>query len=73
MVVGVKTAIGEIKPDQKGLFSGIAKTMAMIIKARLSGAHLRNPFFRHDTGVAVAIPSVLSASELSAAKAATAA
>ncbi|MES2947580.1 MAG: DUF6151 family protein [Pseudomonadota bacterium] len=68
MVVGVKTAGGEVKPDQKGLFSGIAKTMAMIIKARLNGAYRRNPFFKQDTGVAVATPTVLSASELSAAK-----
>ncbi len=70
MVVGAKTAIGADKPAQKGLFSGIAKTMGMIIKARLSGAYRRNPFFRQDTGVAVATPTVLSASALSAAKAA---
>ena len=68
MVVGVKSAIGPDKPDQKGLVSGIAKTMAMIIKARLSGAHRRNPFFQHETGVPVAKPTVLSAPELSAAK-----
>ena len=72
MVVGAKNAKGDEKPDQKGLFSGIAKTMAMIIKARLSGAYRRNPFFKQDTGVAVATPTVLSASELSAAKAAAA-
>lgn len=72
MVVGVKTARGEAKPEQKGLFSGIAKTMAMIIKARLSGAYRRNPFFQQGTGVAVATPTVVSAGELSAAKAAAA-
>jgi hypothetical protein len=69
MVVGVKTAIGEDKPEQKGLFSGVAKTMAMILKARTNGAYRRNPFFEQDTGVAVAVPTVLSASELRAAKA----
>ena len=69
MVVGVKTAIGEDKPEQKGLFSGVAKTMAMILKARMNGAYRRNPFFKQDTGVAVAVPTVLSASELRAAKA----
>ncbi len=72
MVVGVKTATGADKPEQKGLFSGIAKTMAMIIKARLNGTYRRNPFFQQETGVAVATPRVLSASELGAAKGAVA-
>lgn len=69
MVVGVKTALGDAKPEQKGLFSGVAKTMAMILKARMNGAYRRNPFFKPDTGVAVAVSTVLSASELRAAKA----
>jgi hypothetical protein len=73
MVVGTKTALGDNKPDQKGLLSGIAKTMAMMLRARLSGAYRRNPFFNHETGMAVAKPTVLSAGELSAAKAAASA
>ncbi len=73
MIVGVKSAIGANKPEQKGLFSGIAKTMVMIVKARLSGAYRSNPFFRQGTGVAIATPRVLSAGELSAAKGAASA
>lgn len=70
MVVGVKSAIGKDKPQTAGLVSGIAKTMAMIVKARLSGAYRRNPFFNQETGAAVVTPTVLSASELRAAKSA---
>lgn len=71
MVVGVKSAIGHDKPQSAGLVSGMAKVMAMVIKARLSCAYRRNPFFNPETGAAVATPTVLSASELSAAKSAT--
>lgn len=71
MVVGVKSAIGKDKPPSAGLVTGIAKTMAMIIKARLTGAYRRNPFFNPETGAPIATPTVLSASELIAAKSAT--
>lgn len=70
MVVGVKSAIGKDKPQSAGLVSGMAKTMAMIIKARLTGAYRRNPFFNQETGGPVAAPKVLTASERSAAKSA---
>ncbi len=71
MVVGVKSALGNDKPRSAGLVSGIAKTMAMIIKARLSGAYRRSPFFNPDTGAPVVKPMVLTAAELAAAKSAT--
>jgi hypothetical protein len=71
MVVGVKSAIGDDKPHSAGLVSGIAKTMAMIIKARLSGAYRRSPFFNPETGAPVAKPMVLTAAQLAAAKSAT--
>lgn len=71
MVVGVKSAIGDGKPHAAGLVSGVAKTMAMIIKARLSGAYRRSPFFNPETGAAVAKPKVLTAAGLGTAKSAT--
>ena len=71
MVVGVKSALGDDnKPHTAGLVSGMAKTMAMIFKARLSGAYRRSPFFNPETGTPVAKPKVLTAAELGAAKSA---
>ena len=72
MVVGVNSAIvDDNKPHSAGLVSGIAKTIAMIIKARLSGAYRRSPFFNPETGAPVAEPTVLTSAELAAAKSAT--
>jgi hypothetical protein len=68
MVVGAKYAMGNNKPKQKGLVSGMAKVLTMVAKARLSGAYRRNPFFHQDSGIPIAAPTVLSASALNAAK-----
>lgn len=68
MRVGVKSAIGADKPAACGLFSGIAKAIAIIARGRFGGAYRASPFFHPQTGAPVAHPKVLSASELSAAK-----
>jgi hypothetical protein len=68
MRVGVKSAIGPDKPASSGLVGGVARTMAMIVKARLGGGYRANPFFDRQSGVPVARPTVLSAGELGAAR-----
>jgi hypothetical protein len=68
MRVGVRSAIGSNKPRTAGLVSGVAKAMAMIVGARVTGAYRDNALFDQATGVPVALPTVLSAAELIAAK-----
>jgi hypothetical protein len=64
----VKGATGEKAPAASGLFSGVAKILAMIAKARVSGSYRISPFFNPQTGASIATPTVLSLSELTAAK-----
>jgi hypothetical protein len=71
MHVGVKSAIGAVKPTASGLFSGLAKAVAIIVRGRFGGAYRASPFFNPQTGIPVANPNILSASELNAAKSAT--
>lgn len=68
MRVGVDGALGDSKPKAAGMFSGIAKTLAMIIKGRLRGTYRASPFFNPQTGLPIAKPQVLSTAELAAAK-----
>ncbi len=68
MRVSVKSAIGQEKPVSSGLLDGIAKTIAMIVRARISGAYRRSPFFDPRNGTPVAHPKVLTSDELQAAK-----
>lgn len=69
MRVGVKSAIGaEKKPAASGLFGGVAKAIAILVRGRIGGAYRSNPFFDPHTGTPVARPNVLSAAELDAAK-----
>ncbi|KQV85698.1 DUF6151 family protein [Pelomonas sp. Root1237] len=68
MRVGVDGALGDSKPKAAGMFSGIAKTLAMIIMGRLRGTYRASPFFDPQTGTPVAKPRVLSTKELAAAK-----
>lgn len=69
MVVGVESAIGDgEKPRAAGLVSGMAKAITIMVKERLSGRYRLSPFFNPKTGLAIATPKVLTASELAAAK-----
>ena len=70
MRVGVKSAIGTTKPAACGTLSGIGKAISIIVKGRFGGVYRGSPFFNSDTGVPIANPRVLSASELAAAKSA---
>lgn len=70
MRVGVKTAFGEVKPAASGLFSGVAKAIALIVRGHIGSAYRANPFFNPQTGLPIAKPAVLSASELATAKSA---
>jgi hypothetical protein len=68
MRTSVESALGPEAPAATGLLRGAMKVLAMVVKARLSGAWQRSPFFDAQTGVPVAAPRVLSANELAAAR-----
>lgn len=68
MRVCVNSATTVDKPAASGLLSGVGKVLAIIIRGRISGAYRRSPFFRPESGAPIAKPTVLSATEIAAAK-----
>jgi len=61
--VYVDGARGEPKPLQVGQGRMIARALATLFKARISGDYRRSPFFRPDTGQPIATPRILSEEE----------
>ncbi|WP_428036543.1 DUF6151 family protein [Amphritea sp.] len=67
-VVNVDSAIGELKPVQKGLFGVILRFIWMVLPIRLSGQYRRSQLFT-ESGEPVVTPKVLTAEERNALKA----
>ncbi|MBS0336701.1 MAG: hypothetical protein JSS40_07805 [Proteobacteria bacterium] len=63
MVLWTKSANGEVKPSQLGVFAGMLRIMTGVIGARIGGAYKHNPFFLADTGTAIREPRVLTEAE----------
>ena len=63
MVAYTESALGAMKPRSRGLVRGIARVVAMLLRARLDGSYRRTPFFSADDGTPIAAPRVLSAAE----------
>ena len=65
MRVNTRSAAGDPKPDAQGLFGATARLGGMMLKARITGAYRRTPFFSTD-GVPVVTPKILSPDEFRA-------
>ena len=65
MRVNTQSAAGEPKPKSAGAFGAVMRLGGMMLKARVTGAYRRTPFFSDD-GAPIAQPKVLSADELRA-------
>lgn len=59
-----RSARGAVKPKDERVLAGVVKLLRMILRERLSGGWLRNPFFSSDTHQPVVVPRVLNAEEL---------
>lgn len=60
-----QSAMGDPKPDAYGLLQAMVRLGGMMLKARLTGAYRRTPFFSRD-GAPVVAPKILSPDELRA-------
>lgn len=63
MRVNTQSAAGEPKPRGAGVFGAAMRLGGMMLRARVSGAYRRTPFFSAD-GAPIAQPKVLSVDEL---------
>jgi hypothetical protein len=61
--VNPQGAIGTPKPKSEGMWTTLWWVISKISKARVSGDYKHTPFFRMDTGKAIAEPHVLSVDE----------
>ena len=61
--VNPRGAIGDSKPKSAGMWTTVWWIISRIGKARVSGDYKHTPFFRMDTGKAIAEPHVLSVDE----------
>ena len=65
MRVNTKYALGEDKPKQKGVLSGMLRLIRMILKARFNGSYKNTPFFISGASdVPLVTPKILSEQEL---------
>jgi hypothetical protein len=55
-----------VKPVPLATIAGIIRFVVMLMRARISGAYQRTPFFSVDSGAPVAAPKILSAAERAA-------
>jgi hypothetical protein len=58
-----KSARTKVDASPFGMVPGILRLIAMLLRARLSGAYKRTPFFTANTGVPIATPKILTMSE----------
>jgi Family of unknown function (DUF6151) len=63
MRVNTQSAAGEPKPSGPGVFGAALRLGGMMLKARITGAYRRTPFFS-ERGEPIARPKVLTADEL---------
>jgi hypothetical protein len=56
-------ARGDPKPKSIGIGRTILWVLSKVLKARINGSYRQTPFFRADTGAAIATPRVLSTAE----------
>ncbi len=61
-----KGAKGEVKSSPLAMMVGILRLIAMVARARITGAYKRTPLFSPDTGAPIATPKILSAAERAA-------
>ena len=54
---------GGVKSNPLAMMSGIFRMIAMLTRARVTGAYKRTPLFSPDTGAPIATPKILSAAE----------
>jgi hypothetical protein len=54
---------GGVKSNPLAMTSGILRMIAMLTRARVTGAYKRTPLFSPDTGAPIATPKILSAAE----------
>ena len=52
-----------MKSNPLAMTSGILRMIAMLTRARITGAYKRTPLFSPDTGAPIATPKILSAAE----------
>lgn len=63
MWVNTQSAKGEVRSNSIANFGGIARIVAMLLRARVNGSYKRTVFFSPQTGAPVATPKVLSRDE----------
>lgn len=59
-----KSAKAPVKAHAVAMTVGILRVIAMVTRARISGAYRRTPLFSKDTGNPIAVPKILGLSEL---------
>jgi hypothetical protein len=59
MQIGTKDAIGEQKPESKGILAGILRVFGMMLRSRFDGSYKQNPFFISETATLIVTPRVL--------------
>ena len=64
---------GEVKSKPLAMTAGLLRMIAMLTRARITGAYKRTPLFSPDTGAPIAAPKILSTSERAAVYASVAA
>lgn len=62
--VFTKFALGDDKPKDKGFAMASLRLMRMILVGKMTGSHLRSPYFDASSGKPVVTPRILSSEEL---------